>query len=137
MFNSLKVLTGGTVSHESCCDGRTWWTYIKVYVCQSIFSQQISQRNKILVHVSYPYHAYLESRPNIPAGWSMGKLFAIFLWQTYTRKKSQVWHLKKLNKLLGNFHISNILYKLRSSINIQKKVWLYPETDFKKIFLLG
>ena len=37
----------------------------KMYICHSIFSRKTNQRNKVLVHVSYTYHAYLESRSKI------------------------------------------------------------------------
>ena len=43
----------------------------------------------------------------------MEKLSAIFLRRTYTGKKSQVLHPKKLNKkLLIDFHISNMFLYL-------------------------
>ena len=68
--------------------------------------------------------------------WSMGKLFAIFLWRTYTGKISQVLHptyLKK--KLLIDFHISNVFVSFTSCLLqsiLKKKVWLSPETYLKK-----
>ena len=108
-----------------------------MYDCHSIFSRQTNQRNKLLVHVSYPYHAYVESRPEIKHScWiEHGKLFAIFLWQTYTGKKSQVLSRKKLKKNLIDFHISNMfLYLILVGLFYQysKKVWLSQKEYQKK-----
>ena len=70
----------------------------------------------MLVHVSYPYHAYLESIPKIKNSCWMeyGK---IFLWQTYTWKKSQVLPKKTKQKKFAWFpHFKHVFISYTSCL---------------------
>ena len=114
------MLFGGTVPHESCCgDGHTRQTYIKSAHLPQHFSQidKSEERNKMLVHVSYPYHAYLESRPKIKNScWmELRKTFCnIFVTNVHGEKIPGFVFKKKLNKkLLIDLPISNMFLYLR------------------------
>ena len=80
----------------------------------------------MLVHVSYPCHAYLESRPKIKNSCWMehGKTFCnIFVMDAHRENIPDFGSNKSKKKLFINFHISNMfLYHLLvpSSISIEK-----------------
>ena len=128
------------------CDARTQ----KVYVCHSIFSRWANQRNKMLVHVSYPYHAYLESRPKIKNSWWMEhwKTFCnIFVTDVHGENIPGFASNKTKEKTFDWFsHFKHVFVSFTSCLVqsiLKKKVWLSPETYFKKnnkknkIFCLG
>ena len=76
------------------CDGHT----SKVYICHNIFSRQTNQCNKMLVHVSYPYITYLESRPKIQnLSWMdhVKTLCNIFVTEVHRKKKPKFCIQKK------------------------------------------
>ena len=69
----------------------------------------------MLVHVSYSYHAYLESRPKIKNFCWMepGETFCNIFVTDVHGEKTQVLHPKKLNKkLLIDFDISDMFLYL-------------------------
>ena len=66
----------------------------------------------MLVHVNYPYHAYLESRPKIKNSCWMehGKTFCnIFVMDVHRENIPGFASNKSKEKTLIDFHISNML----------------------------
>ena len=106
-FSSTSlVVMDGHDRHKKC-----------IYVCHIIFSRLANQRNKIFVHVSYPCHAYLESRLKIKDSYCWmfhGKSFCnIFVTDVHREQIPSFFHLKKLNKkLLIDFLIPNLFLYL-------------------------
>ena len=105
-----------------------------MYDCHSIFSRQTNQRNKLLVHVSYPYHAYLESRPEIKNScWiEHGKTFCNISVTDVHREKITGFVSKKTKKKFAWFsHFKHVFVSytswlvlsiLKKSLTVSKRI---------------
>ena len=105
-----------------------------MYDCHSIFSRQTNQRNKLLVHVSYPYHAYLESRPEIKHScWiEHGKTFCNIFVTDVHREKITGFVSKKTKKKFDWFsHFKHVFVSytswlvlsiLKKSLTVSKRI---------------
>ena len=105
------MLLGGTLSYESCCDGRTDVVDVhkKSTSATAFFPERQIRGTKFWCMLVTHNNDCLESRPKMENSCWMehDKIFAIFLWRTYTGKKSPVLHPKNLN-----FHISSMFLYL-------------------------
>ena len=105
-----------------------------MYDCHSIFSRQTNQRKKLLVHVSYPYHAYLESRPEIKNScWiEHGKTFCnIFLTDVHREKITGFFSKKTKKKFAWFSHFKHVFVSytswlvlsiLKKSLTVSKRI---------------